>query len=212
MYIFVISRYGTFDLGKNQQGLGFFHGFKSYLTHLITDLSFVGPGLCIPGIIASYCMWPINKAPGLFVIMTTVYTCFFSWRANLDMSNPLFKGVVERFWMQSDIVIAVLAGLGLHSAVKFITKSQSSNDSTVAKYLSLFTAAAITVVQLRNFPVCDQGSNYLVRDFAQSLLNTMPKNALVLTKGDLPTNTMRYLHLCESARLDIDVVDVEILR
>ena len=34
------------------------------------------------------------------------------------MSNPLFKGVVERFWMQSDIIVAVLAGLGLQSTIK----------------------------------------------------------------------------------------------
>ena len=209
---YVYSRYGTFDLGKDQKGLGFFYGFKAYLTHLVTDLSFIGPGLCIPGIIAAYRMWPTNKAPGLFVIMGTVYTCFFSWRANLDMSNPLFKGVVERFWMQSDIIVAVLAGLGLHSALKVVTKSQSSTDSIIGKYSSLFMAAAITVIQLRNFPICDESNNYLVQDFAQSLLNSMPKNALVLTKGDLPTNTMRYLHLCENIRPDLDVLDQEILR
>ena len=73
-------------------------------------------------------------------------------------------------------------------------------------------AAAITVIQLRNFSICDESNNYLVHDFAQSLLNSMPKNALVLTKGDLPTNTMRYLHLCENIRPDLDVLDQEILR
>ena len=128
------------------------------------------------------------------------------------MKNPLFKGVVERFWMQSDIVVAVLAGLGLHSAIKFVTKSQSSTNSTFGKYLSLSMAAAVTIIQLRNFPVCDQSANYLFHDFAQSLLSTMPRNALVLTKGDLPTNTMRYLHLCENVRSDLDILDQEILR
>ena len=46
----------------------------------------------------------------------------------------------------------------------------------------------------KNFPHCDHGSDVLVHDFAQSLLQNMPENAIIFTKGDLPTNTMRYVH------------------
>ena len=42
---------------------------------------------------------------------------------------------------------------------------------------------------------CDQSSNYVIRDFAKSLLNKMPRNALVLSKGDLPTNTLRFVRI-----------------
>ncbi|XP_024909782.1 transmembrane protein 260-like [Cynoglossus semilaevis] len=45
--------------------------------------------------------------------MLLVYSVFFAWRANLDISRPLLLGVVERFWIQSDAVVCVLAGLGL---------------------------------------------------------------------------------------------------
>lgn len=37
----------------------------------------------------------------------------------------------------------------------------------------------------------DNSSNTAVHDFASIILQKLPKNALVLTKGDLPTNTMR---------------------
>lgn len=79
----------------------------------------------------------------LLAAMLVVYSLFFAWRANLDISRPLLLGVVsddthfsvliqirnptgrpgvlrlpdvlqvERFWLQSDAVACVLAGLGL---------------------------------------------------------------------------------------------------
>lgn len=79
----------------------------------------------------------------LLAAMLVVYSLFFAWRANLDVSRPLLLGVVshdshfsilitmrdpagncivlrifvflqvERFWLQSDAVVCVLAGLGL---------------------------------------------------------------------------------------------------
>lgn len=79
----------------------------------------------------------------LLSAMLVVYSLFFAWRANLDVSRPLLLGVVsdeshfilliqmrnragscivlrmldflqvERFWLQSDAIVCVLAGLGL---------------------------------------------------------------------------------------------------
>ncbi len=206
------DRYGTFDLGKDRTGQGFIYGLTSYFKHVTTNLTVVGAVLCLPGLIAAKRAWTTNKASGLCVLMLIIYTGFFSWRANLDLSNPLLKGVVERFWMQSDVVISILAGLGLHSAIVFLTKSDSVTEKSFGKYTSLFTAALLTTIQLRNFTLCDQSNNYVVRDFAMSLLNSLPNNSLVLTKGDLPTNSMRYLHLCEGVRPDLSILDQEILR
>lgn len=79
----------------------------------------------------------------LLSAMLLLYSLFFAWRANLDVSRPLLLGVVslesrfsiliqtrsaagscvvlrtldflqvERFWLQSDAIVCVLAGLGL---------------------------------------------------------------------------------------------------
>uniref|UniRef100_A0A673CD14 Transmembrane protein 260 n=1 Tax=Sphaeramia orbicularis TaxID=375764 RepID=A0A673CD14_9TELE len=57
----------------------------------------------------------------LFTVMLMIYSLFFAWRANLDISRPLLLGVVERFWLQSDAAVCVLAGLGLshtHNALE----------------------------------------------------------------------------------------------
>jgi hypothetical protein len=46
------------------------------------------------------------------------YTVFFSWRANLDIDKPLFKGVVERFWLQSDLVLIALAAVAYSDVLR----------------------------------------------------------------------------------------------
>uniref|UniRef100_A0A672N6H5 Transmembrane protein 260 n=1 Tax=Sinocyclocheilus grahami TaxID=75366 RepID=A0A672N6H5_SINGR len=51
----------------------------------------------------------------LIVTMVSIYSVFFAWRANLNIEKPL--GVVERFWLQADAGVCVLAGLGLSWAV-----------------------------------------------------------------------------------------------
>uniref|UniRef100_A0A3Q2XER4 Transmembrane protein 260 n=1 Tax=Hippocampus comes TaxID=109280 RepID=A0A3Q2XER4_HIPCM len=48
----------------------------------------------------------------LLISMLLLYSLFFAWRANLDISRPLLLGVVERFWIQGDAILCVLAGLG----------------------------------------------------------------------------------------------------
>uniref|UniRef100_A0A673K392 Transmembrane protein 260 n=1 Tax=Sinocyclocheilus rhinocerous TaxID=307959 RepID=A0A673K392_9TELE len=53
----------------------------------------------------------------LIVTMVSIYSVFFAWRANLNIENPLLLGVVERFWLQADAGVCVLAGLGLSWAV-----------------------------------------------------------------------------------------------
>uniref|UniRef100_A0A671RZ47 Transmembrane protein 260 n=1 Tax=Sinocyclocheilus anshuiensis TaxID=1608454 RepID=A0A671RZ47_9TELE len=53
----------------------------------------------------------------LIVSMVSIYSVFFAWRANLNIEKPLLLGVVERFWLQADAGVCVLAGLGLSWAV-----------------------------------------------------------------------------------------------
>ena len=47
------------------------------------------------------------------------------------------------------------------------------------------------VVQKNNYAACNHSSNVVVRDFAQTILGHFPPNSIVLTKGDLPTNSLR---------------------
>lgn len=50
----------------------------------------------------------------------------------------------------------------------------------------------------------------MIERFGRELLASVPKDSLILTRGDLPGNSMRYLHYCEGVRPDVRLVDQEV--
>ncbi|XP_044088392.1 transmembrane protein 260 isoform X2 [Neovison vison] len=59
--------------------------------------------------------------------------------------------------------------------------------------------------------ICDQRTNYVIDKFAKNLLASMPRDAIILLRGDLPGNSLRYMHYCEGLRPDISLVDQEMM-
>lgn len=60
------------------------------------------------------------------------------------------------------------------------------------------------------FRECDLSRNSVVEKFGRELLGSFPKDSLILTRGDLPGNSLRYLHYCQGTRADIRLVDQEV--
>ncbi|XP_077906079.1 protein O-mannosyl-transferase TMEM260 isoform X4 [Ictidomys tridecemlineatus] len=59
--------------------------------------------------------------------------------------------------------------------------------------------------------ICDQRTNTVIDKFAKNLLDSMPHDAIILLRGDLPGNSLRYMHYCEGLRPDISLVDQEMM-
>lgn len=57
---------------------------------------------------------------------------------------------------------------------------------------------------------CDQSRNSVVERFGRELLASVPKDSIILTRGDLPGNSMRYLYYCQGVRPDVRLVDQEV--
>ncbi|XP_053801623.1 transmembrane protein 260 isoform X2 [Vidua chalybeata] len=147
----------------------------------------------------------------LFTGMLCLYSLFFAWRANLDVTKPLFLGVVERFWLQSSAVVAVLAGLGL-ATLASLGRGTVLEGTWLLPCLQWLPALALVASQLwANYSTCDQSNNYVVDKFARNVLSSMPVGAVILLRGDLPGNALRYLHYCEGMRPDITLVDQEMM-
>uniref|UniRef100_A0A672QU56 Transmembrane protein 260 n=1 Tax=Sinocyclocheilus grahami TaxID=75366 RepID=A0A672QU56_SINGR len=146
----------------------------------------------------------------LIVTMVSIYSVFFAWRANLNIENPLLLGVVERFWLQADAGVCVLAGLGLSWAVCWLNGRLGWGTlwNTGAWVL---TAGLISHMISLNHGECDQSSNDVVDRFAREVVSSLPEGSLVLTRGDLPGNTLRYLHYCQGLRPDLSLVDQEMM-
>lgn len=61
-----------------------------------------------------------------------------------------------------------------------------------------------------DFSECDQSRNGVVEKFGREILSSVPTDSLILTRGDLPGNSLRYLHYCLGERPDVRLVDQEV--
>lgn len=57
---------------------------------------------------------------------------------------------------------------------------------------------------------CDQSRNSVVERFGRELLASIPTDSIILTRGDLPGNSLRYLYHCQGVRPDVRLVDQEV--
>ncbi|XP_037595403.1 transmembrane protein 260 [Cebus imitator] len=207
---FLREEYGTFSLAKSEVGSTMSEILLSQVTNMRTELSFNIQALAV---CANICLSrkdrPNPSLVWLFTGMFCIYSLFFAWRANLDISKPLFMGVVERFWMQSNAVVAVLAGTGLAALVSETNRVLNNSRLQCLEWLS---ATLFVVYQMySNYSICDQRTNYVIDKFAKNLLTSMPHDAIILLRGDLPGNSLRYMHYCEGLRPDISLVDQEMM-
>uniref|UniRef100_A0AAQ4RG88 Transmembrane protein 260 n=1 Tax=Gasterosteus aculeatus aculeatus TaxID=481459 RepID=A0AAQ4RG88_GASAC len=151
-----------------------------------------------------------RSVSGLFAAMLLVYSLFFAWRANLDISRPLLLGVVERFWLQSDAAVCVLAGLGL-SRTHTVLQRRLGRGGLWKTSGWVLTVALLAHMVHTNHRECDQSANSVVERFGREILASVPTDSIILTRGDLPGNSMRYLYYCQGVRPDVRLVDQEMM-
>jgi hypothetical protein len=123
---------------------------------------------------------------------------------NLPIETPLFRGILARFWQQPDLYLAAFAGAGAAWCLAWKERLPPLGGIAVAALLGAFQLA----VSYRDL---DHHAVTLVEQYAAEMLRAAPKGALVLTKGDLITNGLRYLVLRDHARPDVRIVDQELL-
>ncbi|XP_069063533.1 protein O-mannosyl-transferase TMEM260 isoform X1 [Pleurodeles waltl] len=204
------SEYGTFNLAKSVTGSTMSQTVIFQMTHMRTELSLVSQFLALLALLPISGRRSKSSLIWLFTGMLVIYSLFFAWRANLDITKPLLLGVVERFWMQSNAVVSVLAGVGLAFLASLSEKLLKNNY--VVHYAEYLFALIIVIYHLNgSYRICDNSANYVVDNFARNLLSSMPLNSIILLRGDLPGNSLRYLHFCEGMRSDVSLVDQEMM-
>ncbi|CAL8290852.1 unnamed protein product [Gadus morhua 'NCC'] len=197
--------YGTFSLAKTESSVTVATMLKAQVDHWYADYPFLFCLVFYPAFYNGY-----GKVSGLFTTMLCVYMLFFAWRANLDISKPLLLGVVERFWLQSDAIAVVLAGLVLGGPKGGLMKRLGYRRLWRTSGW-VVTVGVLVHMAHSNYWTCDQSRNDVVENFGRQILASMPRKAIVLTRGDLPGNTLRYLHYCRGVRADVTLVDQEMM-
>lgn len=184
--------YGTFQLAADRDGnglwdfLGAFAAFEWRQLHaLVAFLALVG----FLQVIRFARARPWLTGVGVVLLLSLVV---FGALANLPVNEPLFRGVVERFFLMPHLIICACAGM----AVDWLPRPR----------VALAVAASLLVVGLWSRPRHD-GS---VEAYGRQLL-AQPDGALVLTQGDLIGNSTRALQACLGVRPELRVVDQQLL-
>jgi hypothetical protein len=120
---------------------------------------------------------------------------------NLPVTRSPYGEIVSRFWQQPDAFVFVLCGLG-------VAEIGRRTRPWVATALG---GVALLVLPAAHFGAMNRHGSTLVRSYGAEILRAAPPGALMLTRGELITNTVRYLQLAEGMRSDVRVVDVELL-
>ena len=200
--------YGTLQLGNKFGGGGkFFLGIRQYFGALPGQVFYVGLVLALIGL---YETIRREGRAGLAVAMLAgfcFYVIVFHALANLPFDDPFYLQISARFWQQANLMVCVWAGLGFGSLTAMMLQRRWQHVLTTGLASLVVFAQATT-----NFRVEDQHLNTVVRDYGRELLRPLPPGALLLSKGDLGTNVLRYLQQCEGYRTDVRVLDRELLQ
>ncbi|XP_056152390.1 transmembrane protein 260 [Lampris incognitus] len=204
------AEYGTFSLAKTEGSVNLTTMLQAQLDHCLADLSLPILVLAGLGLLLSSQDRRCCSVSWLLIAMLLIYSLFFAWRANLDISRPLLLGVVERFWLQSDAAVCVLAGLGLSQT--HIKLERRLGRGGLWKGMGwVLTMALLAHMTHSNCRECDQSGNTVVERFGREVLASVPSDSIILTRGDLPGNSLRYLHYCQGVRPDVSLVDQEMM-
>jgi len=198
--------YGTFQLaptGIAGPGPSSVETLGAWLSQVLEDVGVAGGALAVLGLLASSReSLRGTLRPGLLVLAPVALSVgVLAVLGNLPVSDALHRGIVARFWQQPDLYVCFWCGVGLATLGQLAGRRYELPAGLV-----IALAAA-----LLRFSSMDRSKSVLVREYGSEILRAAPRDALVFSKGDLITNTMRYLQLAENVRPDVRIVDQELL-
>ncbi|MDX1623249.1 MAG: DUF2723 domain-containing protein [Gemmatimonadota bacterium] len=156
----------------------------------------------------------------LFVYLATslgliVYLNFPLGNTQAPEVTGLMREVRERdyFFVVSFVFLGLWAGVGVFAvvgeAVRRWAEERARQAPTVAVLIALLLVPA-TVFAL-NFHRADRRGNWVPRDFAYNVLQSLEPWAIVFTNGDNDTFPLWYLQEVEGVRRDVTIVNLALL-
>ncbi|HEX8724582.1 MAG TPA: DUF2723 domain-containing protein [Gemmatimonadaceae bacterium] len=122
---------------------------------------------------------------------------------NLPVTDPLHRGIVARFWQQPDVVFFAWCGAGVALLERRVR---------VPRWIAPAVASALALVLVvARFTSMDHHRDRLVASYGTEILRAAPPKAVLFTKGDLITNSVRYAQVASGMRSDVRVIDLELL-
>jgi hypothetical protein len=224
--------YGTFRLGGDlPAGIYALDHLGLYAQSFVANTLGIGPLLVALGLFAvwrpSAWLRPASQgrqgsletsASREFATLTlaawSFYLGVFLVLANLPLDDPLHRAITARFWQQAHLLGFVWMGLGLAALGRLFGTDAvpgRPHDRRARVVTALLALALVFAQWVWHFRERDESDNFVVADYAHELLDPLPPGAVLLTFGDLVTNAVAYWQFAERVRLDVIVLDQELL-
>lgn len=208
--------YGTFSMGQAGQSGAFVKGgtflptLWQMLGHSFPRLAWLGGLLAVLG---CYAFVKARRERGLgFVVLGILggYVFVFCSLSNLSLEKGLYVTVLSRFCIQSDLMLAIAAGVGFAWLLSWARarKGLGQRSARLAPALALIGFA---VGVLTHVGECNQRRNHVFADFVTTAFASVPPRAIVITMGDHLTGSVFYFHEVEKLRPDVIHLDRELL-
>ena len=210
---FLRKDYGTFTgvPGLETRSGLLFSSLAAYVGHLPEQLLYgVGLLLALWGLIICLRSERWKGVAGLTLGVFLFYLIGFQSILNLPVDQPLFLEVQSRFWLMANIPVFLWAGAGFADLRTRSTGLFPTKSFRLILY-GLALAAAVTQIVL-HYRAEDKSRNFLFYRFGKALLSPLPRNALLIIKGDIYASVLRYPQECEGFRKDVRILDVELLK
>lgn len=208
---------------ENQFGdcrrMGFWHFFKE-------QFGIKGPGVVFFVLLGVFGMWEIaRKKPkiGLPFILILIFSSiglilymnFSDGMRQHPVTGADYMEVRDRdyFFTPAYIIFGLSIGIGLSILIQSIrngiTKfSDGPKKIILASLTVLFLLPVFTLAG--NYHMCDRSDNFIPYDYGWNLLESTPKNGILLTHGDNDTFPLWCLQEVYGIRPDITVINLSL--
>jgi hypothetical protein len=148
----------------------------------------------------------LNGAPAAEGLRT-----FFAWNVALKEQNkkmPLPPKAVHRevrsrdyFFTPAFLFFAMMVAVACGAALQRLSSEKA------AKLAAFGLVFAWLVPFICNFASHNRSKDFIARDFAMNVLNSVPQNGILITYGDNDTYPLWYMQLAENYRTDVVVIN-----
>lgn len=127
--------------------------------------------------------------PVVLIATLSFYFLVFHSLSNLPLDNPLLYGVHQRFWMQPNVILFLMAGLGFNTVMgKVLSSSTISPVSSVKSISGLFILISVLLctIQVKMwYSHSDQSEAFYFRDYAKALVDPLPPSSILIINYDM---------------------------
>lgn len=198
------SDYGSLKLmNTSATSYNFFERYGIYLSSVIKQFNPVGVIVALFGVL----FLVKNGTRILSISLLLIYMCcsfIFFALANLPNTNPLFLGVFERFYMLPNLFLALFIGFGVYALHQW-----TRGRKLWAYLLNGGILFSVLISLMYNYSQLNKYTNPIIHNYGINVLKSVEPNALILTHGDINSNTLDNVQLVYKLRPDLVILDQE---